>query len=154
MKSSNRFLLGFGIIITVLVIAAIILVVTNHDEIDMLPEDTPQGTVQRFLLAVQEHDIQKAYTYLNIVENDMKLTYDDWIQSNSNEFQATQTTWKATLGNTVITDDTALVEVLFDVFQSGSPFEDPILTRRYIYQLGRTNDTWFITERPWLYWLY
>lgn len=154
MKSSNRFLLGFGIIITVLIAAAIILVVTNHNEIEMLPENTPQGIVQRFMLAIQEHDVQKAYTYLDIVENTEKLTYDDWVKSYSTEIQATQTTWKATLGNTIITDDTATVEVLIDIFQPGSPFEDPTYTRHYTYQLRRTNDTWFITERPWLYWLY
>ncbi|HEX9897380.1 MAG TPA: hypothetical protein VGA85_06965 [Dehalococcoidales bacterium] len=154
MKSSNRFLLGFGIAITILIIITITLVVTNRGIAPLLPEDTPQGTVQRFLLAIQEHDVQKAYSYLNVEEKTGKLTYDDWARSWADEIRSSQTAWKATLGNTVITGDSATVEVLIDVFQPGGPFEDPIYTNDYTYELKKINGSWFITERPWLYWLY
>jgi hypothetical protein len=154
MKSSNRFLLGFGIAITILVVITVTLVVTNRSIAPLLPENTPQGTVQRFLLAVQEHDFQKAYSYLHVEEKGVKLTYDDWAQSVTPRFQTSSTAWKATLGKTVVTGDIATVEVLIDIFQPGGPFENPVRTQVDSYQLKQISGAWLITTRPWLYWFY
>jgi hypothetical protein len=154
MKSSNRFLLGFGIAITILVVITITLVLTNREMAPLLPENTPQGTVQRFLLAVQDHDFQKAYSYLDVQESGRKLTYDDWIQSVSPRFQTSSPAWKATFGKTIITDNTATVEVLIDIFEPAGPFDNPVRTQIDNYQLKQENGKWFITSRPWLYWFY
>jgi len=154
MKSSNRFLLGFGIILVVLIAITTTLVLLNRDNVSMLPENTPEGTVQRFLLAVQEQDFQKAYSYLRIEEKGIKLTYDDWLQSVSPRFQTASVLWKATLGKTTVSGDTATVEVLIDIFQPGGPFENPVRTQIENYQLKLVNNQWFITTHPWLYWFY
>ena len=154
MKSSNRFLLGFGIAITILVAITITLVMTNHQVAPLLPENTPDGTVQRFLLALQDHDFQKAYTYLNVVESGRKLTYDDWLQSTSQRFQTSSPAWKVTFGKTSISDDSATVEVIIDIFQPGGLFNIPENTQKDFYQLKRINGKWYITTRPWLYWFY
>jgi hypothetical protein len=154
MKSSNRFLLGFGIAITVLVVITITLVLTNRSITTLLPENTPEGTVQRFLLAVQDHDFQKAYSYLNVVESGRKLTYDDWTKSISPRLQNSSTAWKATFGKIAITGDTATVEVLIDIFQPTGPFDNPVRTQADNYQLKLINRQWSITTRPWLYWFY
>ncbi|OGN88295.1 MAG: hypothetical protein A2Z74_05635 [Chloroflexi bacterium RBG_13_46_9] len=154
MKSSNRFLLGFGIAITILVVITITLVLTNRGMAPLLPENTPQGTVQRFLLAVQDHDLQKAYSYLDVQESGRKLTYDDWIQSVSPRFQTSSPAWKATFGKTSISNNTATVEVLIDIFEPAGPFDNPIRTQIDNYQLKQENGKWFITSRPWLYWFY
>ena len=154
MKSSNRFLLGFGIVITILVIITVTLVMTNQSIAPLLSEDTPEGTVQRFLLAVQEQDYQKAYTYLHIEENGKKLTYDEWVQSVTPGFQTFSTSWKATLGETIVSGDTATVEVLIDIFQPGGPFENPMRTQVESFQLRKIDDSWSIITRPWLYWIY
>jgi hypothetical protein len=154
MKSSNRFLLGFGIALIVLVAITTTLVLLNRDNVSMLPENTPEGTVQRFLLAVQDQDFQKAYSYLQVEEKGIKLTYDDWLQSVSPPFQRTSVSWKATLGKTTVSGDTATVEVLINIFQPGGPFENPVRTQTEIYQLKQVNNQWFITTHPWLYWYY
>lgn len=154
MKSSNRFLIGFGIAITVLIVTTITLVLTNRGITNLLPENTPEGTVQRFLLAVQDHDLQKAYSYLNVVESGRKLTYDDWVQSISPRLQNSSSVWKATFGKTTTSDGNATVEVLIDIFQPSGPFDNPIRTQVDNYQLKLINGKWFITTRPWLYWFY
>lgn len=154
MKSSNRFLLGFGIALVILVVLTVVLVLTNHGNVEMFPENTPQGTVQRFLLAIQEQDFQKAYSYLQIEEKGIKITYDEWLQSVSPRFQTTSVSWKATLGETTVSGNTATVEVIIDIFQPGGPFESPVRTQTDIYQLSRVNNQWLITTRPWLYWFY
>ena len=62
MKSSNRALVGLGIALGVLVIATVVLVLTlGRGSAPLLAQDTPEGAVQRFLLALQDGDYQKAY---------------------------------------------------------------------------------------------
>jgi hypothetical protein len=154
MKSSNRFLLGFGIAITILVVITITLVLTDSGIAPLLPENTPEGTVQRFLLAVQDHDLQKAYTYLDVVESGKRLTYEDWVQSISPRYQTMSTAWKATFGKTTVNNNTATVEVMIDVFEPSGPFDNPIRTQTDFYQLKLVGGKWLITTRPWLYWFY
>ena len=154
MKSSNRFLLGFGIAICLLVVVTVTLVVTNRGITTLLPENTPQGTVQRFLLAVQEHDFQQAYSYLKVEERGLQLTYDEWLESVFPRFQTSTTAWRATIGKTEILGNTATVEILIDIFQPGGPFENPVRTQTDYYKLNKIDASWFIISRPWLYWLY
>lgn len=154
MKSSSRFLLGFGIALVILVAITTTMVLLNRDDVSMLPVNTPEGTVQQFLLAIQEQDYQKAYSYLQIVEKGVKLTYDEWLQSVPPRSQTTSVSWKATLGKTTISGDSATVEVLIDFLQPGSPFESPVRTITDYYQLKMVNGSWFITARPNIYWLY
>ena len=61
MKTSNRFLLGFGIIIVAIVGIAVTLAITGGNEpVKLLPDTSPEGIVQRFLMAVKDHDYLKA----------------------------------------------------------------------------------------------
>lgn len=155
MKSSARFLLAFGIAIAVLVTVTIVLVLTVKGSTTLLPGNTPQGVVQRFLIAVQDQDYEKAYSYLQIVENGRVLSFNDWYQTTFPSFRSSsQTTWKATLGKTVQVGDTATVEVFIDIFRPGGPFDNPVQTQDFSYQLTRTPDGWFVTSLPVLYWLY
>lgn len=155
MKSSTRFLLGFGIAITVLVVVTVVLVLTIKGNVTLLPGNTPQGVVQRFLIAVQDQDYEKAFSYLQIQENGRVLSFNDWYQTTFSWFRSSsQTSWKATLGKTVQVGDTATVEVLVDVFRPGGPFNNPVQTQDVSYQLTKTADGWFITSRPVLYWLF
>lgn len=155
MKSSSRFLLGFGITIGILVIVAVALVLsTRGNGVSLLPENTPQGTVQRFLVALQDKDFPKAYSYLSVERNGVKMTYDDWLRSKPPIFQSPESAWKATLGNTTITGNSATVEVIVDIFRPSGPFEGPVRSQTIFFQLTKAGDSWFITSPAELYWLY
>jgi hypothetical protein len=149
MKSSNRFLLGFGIAITILVVITITLVLVNPGSITLLPENTPQGSVQRFLLAIENHDLPKAYSYLNVIIGGKKLTYNDWMQSMSPRLQLSSLAWKASFGEINISGNVANVEVIIDIFQTGFP-----LAQTENYELHLINSRWLITSYPLLYWFY
>ncbi len=57
MKTSSRFLIIFGIIITAIVAIAVTLAVTGgNEQVKLLPETSPEGIVQRFLMAVKDLD--------------------------------------------------------------------------------------------------
>lgn len=156
MKSVKRLLLGIGIAIAALAVIAVVLVFTQKN-VTLLPEDTPQGTVQRFLIAVQDKDYPKAYGYLQITENNVKLTYDDWVRFDIPSMSSTsQSAWKATLGQTTISGSNASVEVFVDTFRpnGNGPFGSSTYTQLIQFQLTKAGNSWLITTRPPLYWLY
>ena len=61
MNSSRRWLGVFAVIIGILVIATVSLVLFNNGKkVTLLPEDAPQGIVQRYLIAIWNGDYQQA----------------------------------------------------------------------------------------------
>ncbi len=157
MKSSKNILLWFGVIIAVIVVLTVALVLINQSrEVTFLPENTPEGVVQRFLLAIQDKDFPKAYSYLNIIEHGTKLSYENWLNYAKPVYATEQSTWRASLISTNITGNTAVVEINIDIFRPNSqPLDNAVYSQRVLYYLSETtNDRWYITSYPELYWLY
>jgi hypothetical protein len=151
MNSSRRWLIIFAAIIGVLVVAAISLVLfTKDNEADLLPENTPQGIVQRFLIAVQDKDYLKAYNYLSIDSDGKFITYDEWVM----QIYHYQSAWKATLGQVTENGDSATVEVTIESFNQGAPFGNSVYSRQVIFQLIYKDGSWLIVSPNYLYWLY
>jgi hypothetical protein len=156
MKTSSRTLIGFGIAIAVLIIVTIILVLTlGKGKAPLLSENTPQGVVQRYLVAIQEKNYPAAYAYLSPQDpkniNTPAQTYDNWLISAQNN---TSTTWKASLGTVTTTGDSATVIVMIDVFRAGGPFSNPVNSRNMTFILKQSGSTWLIISPTDLYWLY
>lgn len=147
MKSSNRLLVTFGIVIGVLVVTGIVLGLTlGGQTASLLPEDTPEGTVQRYILAIKAEDYEKAYGYLSpaaLAESTYFDTYEKWSQRYSRYRESRG--WKATLGESTVTGDEATVEVTIDVFRPSVPFTDPVYTRRYDFHLDKEGTSWKMT---------
>jgi hypothetical protein len=154
MKSSSRLLVAFGITIGVLVVIVIVLGLTLSGEqtVSLLPEDTPEGTVQRYILAIQDKDYEKAYSYLSptaLVEeeeedNSYYASYENWSRPYS--WRGESSGWKATQGESSITGDEATVEVTIEVFRPEVPFADPVCSRHYTFQLRKEDTSWRITS--------
>lgn len=156
MRSSNRTLMGFGIAIGVLIITTIILVLTlGKGNTDLLAEDTPEGVVQRYLLAIQEENYQSAFSYFSPQDpkdiGNPVMTYDEWLMSVRNN---SNSTWKASLGAFKITGDSATVDVMIDVFRPGGPFANPVNTNNETFILKKSGSSWLIISPTYLYWLY
>lgn len=149
MKSSNRLLLGFGIAIGAVAVVTVVLVLAfGRGDSPLLPQDTPEGTVQRFLLAVKERDYPRAYSYLDIIEErGQKVSYEQWRQS-VDVGPDPATSWKATIEKVERGNGTASIEVRVEVFRPRGPFEDPVRTSRMSFELRRTVESWVITSRP------
>jgi len=153
MKSSRRWLLAFGLTIGVLVIVTVALVLTMSSRGDepLLSEDTPEGTVQRFLLAVRDEDYLAADSYLSPTIDD-KITYDLWRSRPAGSGEGSG--WRATLGKSVVRDDEATVDVMVDVFKLRGPFENSVRTYRITFFLKKEVTSWSITSPVNLWWLY
>jgi len=155
-KSSNRFLLGFGIAITALIAVVIVLVVVNKDYTKQYPADTPQGVVQQFIQSMKAEDYPQAFTFLNVVESGRTLTYQEWLTSDvgSPYRQSGQSSWRASFGKINTYGNTATVEVNVDVFQAGGPFGNPINSQTVLFNLTKIDGTWYITTRPSVWWMW
>lgn len=154
MKTSGKFLLVFGVIIVAVVAVAVILALTSGNEpVKMLPEDTAGGTVQRFLIAVQERDYDKAYTYLSPSTENTKLSpYEDWVRSVQSRSDAPS--WKASIVKSTGRENSATVEVSVDVFRPGGPLSNPVHTRTTVFLLQKEDGKWMINSPADLWWLY
>lgn len=65
----DRFLIGILIFIALLVVAALTLFFVRQDvSATYLPDDTPEGVVYNFALAIQRQDVERAYSYLADLE--------------------------------------------------------------------------------------
>ncbi len=153
MMSSRRWLLTFGLAIGILVIAtvALVLITASPEDEPLLPEDTPEGTVQRFLLAIRNEDYLTAESYLSPTIDD-KIAYD--LRRNRATELSERAGWKATLGKSVVRDDEATVDVMVDVFRPQGPFENSVRTYRITFFLKKEGTSWKITSPVNLWWLY
>jgi hypothetical protein len=154
MNSSNRWLIIFAIVIGILVIATVSLVLLiKGNEVTLLPENTPQGTVQRYLIAVQEKDYPEAYSYLSFSPSEKIQTYDDWLRMVMPQ-PSSQATWKATLGKITQNGNSATVEVVIDTIRQGGPFGNPTSNQQVVFQLNNIGGKWLITSPTYIYWIY
>jgi len=145
-------LLAFGVAIGVLVIVAVVLVLTiPGGGIPLLPEDTPEGTVQRYLLALEAEDYLKAYSYLSPAP-DEKIPYEPWREPLVPFGE--RPGWKATLGESVVRGDEATVKVKVDVFRPGGPFRNPVRTHDIAFFLKKEGASWRITSPVDVWWIF
>ena len=154
--NSRRWLIVFAVIIGILAIITVSLVLsTKGNQVALLPEDTPQGIVQRYLIAIQEQNYREAYGYLSFDPSQKITTYDYWLRMVGGIPQMPyQATWKATLGKTTQNGDGANVEVSIDTFCPGGPFVDPVRSQLIIFQLAKIGGKWLITSPTYIYWIY
>ncbi len=154
MKTSNRLLLWFGVAIGVLVIVTVALVLsTTRGSSTLLPEDTPEGTVQRFLLAMEQQDFAKAYSYLALDEKGQRVPYESWVQSIPRGSSGSG--WKATIDKTTVSGDQATVIVTVSVLHPlRGPFNDPVSTNTLSFSLKKISGSWLIVSRPDIWYLF
>lgn len=153
---SRRWLIVSAAIIGVLLITTISLVLlTKENQVALLPNDTPQGVVQRYLIAVQEQDYREAYGYLSFDPSQKITTYDDWLRMVGGiSRMPNQATWKATLGKITQNGDSASVEVSIDTFRPEGPFTDPVRNQLINFQVVKIGGKWLITSPTYIYWIY
>ena len=73
----DRFLLAILIAIGVLVVLAVVLFYTQGGINDYGLEDTPQGVLRNYILALEKGDYQRAYSYLHDAQGKPDLFYDN-----------------------------------------------------------------------------
>ena len=139
----DRFLTGILIGIGLLVVVALAVFFTRKDTQTYVSDDTPEGVVHNYVVAVLNKEYEKAYDYLADLEN--KPTYDEF----HNSFLTGMINPDSSgvdVGQSDITGDDATVEVTL-VYNPTDPFSTGYRdTQRAI--LVRQNGAWKISSMP------
>lgn len=151
-SSSSKWLAGAGLVILALIIVSVVVALSNRAQsANLFPQDTPEGTVSRFLLAIEEGETRLAYDYLSSALQD-KCTFEHFRDStrrfargdirNSRDTRVTLESAQPIGGNIE-------VQVRITEFRVSGPFDinEYSYTRRFI--LEELDDTWRFVDEPW-----
>ena len=114
----DRFLTGILVGIGLLVVVALAVFFTRKDSQTYASDDTPEGVVHNYVLAVLNKDYEKAYGYL--AELKYKPTYADFRRAFLNG-EVNPANQAVDIGTSDIVGDTATVELQL-ISNSGDPF--------------------------------
>lgn len=144
----DRFLLGILIFIGLLVVAALALFFVRNEKPAYGPEDTPEGVLYNYAVALQLHDYERAYGYL--AEKDNKPTYNAFHQAFLTRQLDTGTT-ALQIGNVqMLENGEAWVSVTIQF--AGNGLLDNGWSNNDKGTLVRQNGAWKITYLPNPYW--
>ena len=142
----DRFLTGILIGIGLLVIIALTVFFTRKDSQTYIAEDTPEGVVHNYVVAILDKDYEKAYGYL--ADLDHKPTLDEFRQSFLNG-SVNPNNGAVDVGQSEISNDEASVEVAM-IYNPSDPFSSGYRdTQRAL--LVKQNGAWKISSMPTYY---
>ncbi len=117
MMKQDRFLMGILIFIGLLVVAALALFFFRNEKPAYGAEDTPEGALYNYAVALQLHDYERAYGYL--AEKDNRPTYDSFRQAFLTR-QLDTSTSALQIGNVqMLSNDEAWVSITIQYAGSG-----------------------------------
>ena len=143
----DRFLIVIIIVVALLVVVSLVVFFVQNSEISYIADDTPDGVVHNYILALQQGDFGKAYGYLANKED--KPSYDRFQQ----DIVANQTGMRDTgiqINDVNILKDTAQVELT--VIENGG---GPVLSEYRHTEtalLVEEDGDWKLLQMPYFYW--
>ena len=142
----DRFLTGILVGIAVLVVIALVVFFLRQTSQSYISEDSPEGVVHNYVLAVLDNDYEKAYGYL--ADLDHKPTYaqfrDAFLTGAVNPNNSA-----IDIGASEISDETASVEVAL-IYNPSDPFSTGYRdTQRAV--LVREGIAWKLSSMPCFY---
>ena len=139
----DRFLTGILIGIGVLVVAALAVFFSRSDTQTYVSDDTPEGVVHNYVVAVLEKDYEKAYGYLANLEH--KPTYEGFRDAFLKGL-VNPTSQAVDIGGSELTGDTASVEVAL-IYNPSDPFSTGYRdVQRAV--LVRQDGAWKLSSMP------
>lgn len=151
-SASSRWLAGIAIAVVVLVAASVALVLFDRrGEPELFPPESPEGAVQRYLLAVDGREDREAYGYLG-PELSEECGFDHFRESVRN-FQPgngrRDQDLRVSLIGTEAVDETTEVSVRVTRYRVDPPFGGDEYSSRRMFVLEEIDGDWRFTEPPW-----
>ncbi len=145
----DRFLIGILIGIAVLVVVALVIFFIRKDNLNYVSDETPQGVVQNYVVALHKRDFDRAYSYLANLSNkpNPETFRSAFLNHNVDPANA-----GLEIGKVEISADTASVN-LGIIFSPNDPFSSGYQNSDYA-QLVRQNGAWKIKQLPYNFWSY
>jgi len=151
-STSSKWLAGAGLVILALIIASLAVALLNRPQTQtLLPADTPAGTVQQYLLAIEEGESRQAYDYLS---SDLqgKCTFDHFRESTRWQERGDTTDGRdtqITLESERPLDDAIEVRVRITDFYVSAPFNVNESSHTQNYLLEKLDGNWRFVDKPW-----
>lgn len=139
----DRFLTGILIGIAVLVVIALAVFFIRNDSQTYVSDDTPEGVVHNYVVAVLNRDFEKAYSYLADLKN--KPTYEEFRRSFLNG-EINPGNSAVDIGESEIVGDTATVELAL-IYNPSDPFSTGYRNVQAA-DLVRQNGAWKLSLMP------
>jgi hypothetical protein len=136
-----------GVIFLVALMAAAVTtaLVTTRGGPHLLAADSPEGVVQRYLLALQKEDYREAYSYLSS-DLQTRCSLDDLVGT---YYWPYAQEGQVTLERTERYDGSAVVRATVTVFHGDPPFGASEYSYDRTFQLKLEGDQWRLTGPEW-----
>lgn len=144
----DRFLIGILVFIVVLIAVSLALFFIRQQIPEYGSEDTPEGVIRNYILALQKGDYPRAYRYLAEQEN--KPSYASFERTFLSDPQSLSVTG-VRIGQTTQSGSQAWVEVMVS-YGTGGPFGGAGWNNVEKASLIQQNGQWKITHMPYPYW--
>jgi hypothetical protein len=139
----DRFLTGILVGIAALVVLALVVFFARDNSQTYLPDDTPEGVVHNYVLAIINKDYEKAYGYLADLEN--KPTFEAFRRPFLNGYVNPANT-AVDVGQAEISGDEASVEVA-QIYNPSDPFSSGYRDVQRAL-LVKQNGAWKLSNMP------
>jgi len=143
----DRFLIVILGVIGLLIVLSVVLFFARQGPQDYGPEDTPEGVLRNYVLALQKEDYARAYKYLQDAEGKPDFTQFRqrfFAMDMSREHTAVQ------IGEVNQTDEDAVVGLII-TYGGNEPFSSN-WSENDAALVTRQNGEWKLTYMPYSYW--
>jgi hypothetical protein len=143
MKQTDRFLLAIIAGVVVLVVVALAVALTRTPQ-GYVPDTTPGGAAQNYVLAIKQDDNVRAYSYLSPDLTGYPPTVDDFVADIDARYswQFNRDAATISVGEERITDDRAVVTVSETRFYDGGLFSSGQYSTSFSMTLRRQGEAW------------
>ena len=147
-NTSTNWLIGAGIAVAALVVVSVaVALIADRGERELRAETTPEGVVQRYLIAIDDDDSQTAYNYLSQRLKDA-CSYQHFRDSNT---WIREQDMRISLTDTEVVGESREVTVrIRQIYVRGDlPFtpDESSYTQRFV--LRQYDSAWRFYEPPW-----
>lgn len=150
-RSFDLFVIGIVLGVTLLLITGAITASLLRQPEQLLPENSPAGTVQRFYLAVEQNDFNAAYDLLSdsMARKPSREEFAERVGSRYS-YNYNRTIPRVSLESEKIDGDRAVVvvSIVFTRSNPTFPFGSSNTSIRQTYSLQREQNSWRITAIP------
>jgi hypothetical protein len=151
MRRSDKLAVLLGIGIAAMVVLALIFASSWGRNAALMPDDTPAGTVQRFLIALRQKDNSQAAKYLSPssslnMGDGPKAIFDNPQMIGLPSTYYAGSTLKAIVRTITESGDKASVNVIFEISTSAQTFGSQVFNNYVNYELTHQGQFWLITS--------
>jgi hypothetical protein len=150
--SSSKWLVGGGLVTLAIIVASVIVGLLNRpQDVALLPEGTPGGTVQRYLLAIENGETRQAYDSFSAgLQEKCSFEYfrDTARGYNRNASDDARDT-RISLESERPVDNAIEVQIRITESYVSAPFDVNEYSHSEVFLLEQIDGTWQFVDEPW-----